>query len=235
MNVDATSLAYIQSVLKTASIVKIGNVVFAPGLVKGADDTKTVIIYQTTNIPDLPFGSIGINRAEVFSSRIELARTAENFSIDAVMHTTAAEPFVRALSMKGKGIKIDYRCANPQVIPAPKFFNETPAYTMKITPEVITTMQRGQSAMGTDEITFVGNDIGVSFEMSDINNDVLAFKIDDDITSVNGTTPDFSYKYPIKTVYSLFKANSDGFFHVTSKGLLKVVVNNLDIYVLARD
>ena len=235
MNVDATSLAYVQSVLRTASIVKIGNIVIAPNLVKGADDTKTVIIYQTTGIPAMPFGSIGINRADVFSSRVEIAKTAENFSIDAVMHTSTEQPFVRALTMKGKGIKIDYRCANPQVIPAPKFFNEVVTHSMKITPEAISLMQRGQAAMSTDEISFIGNDTGISFEMSDVNNDALVYQIDDHIVSATGDAPNFSHKYPIKTVYSLFKANTDGFFHVTSRGLLKVVVNSLDIYVLARD
>ena len=233
MIVDAASLAYIQSVIRTASIVKIGNLVIAPNLVKGADDSKSVIIYQTVGVPAMPFGSIGINRADIFSSRVELAKSAENFSMDATTHTT--EPFARALTMKAKGIKIDYRCANPQVIPAPKFFNEQVTHSMKITPEAISIMQRGQAAMSTDEISFTGNNDGISFEMSDVTNDALVYKIDDHILSIDGSEPNFTHKYPIKTIHSLFKANTDGFFHVTSRGLIKVVVNNLDIYVLARD
>jgi hypothetical protein len=238
MIIDPTSLAYIQNVIKTANLVKIDNIIIEPGKVRAIDTDHTVVLFHDKNVPIMPFGSIGINRINVFSSRVEIAQSVENFSVEAVMDSgTSKEPFVRALIMKGKGIKVDYRCANPQTIQAPKAVHDPAIYRIKMTKEAIDLMQKGQSAMTTDEVSFVGNSEGVSFEMSDINSDTLAYHFADSIDNVSGKDipPTFAHKYPIKTLHSLFKANSDGHFEMTTKGMLKIVVNNLDIYVLARE
>lgn len=236
MIIDAGSLAYIQTVIRTASLVKIDNIIIEPGKVRAVDSDRTVVLFHDKDVPPMPFGSIGINRIGVFSDRIDIAKSVDNFSIDAVVESaTGKDPFARALVMKGKGIKVDYRCANPQTIQAPKAVHDQAIYRVKITPEAITLMQKGQSAMSTDEITFVGTGDGVSFEMSDINSDTLTYHFADNIETTGDNTPTFTHKYPIKTLHSLFKANNDGYFQVTSKGMMKIVVNNLDIYVLARE
>jgi hypothetical protein len=241
MIIDPTSLAYIQTVIKTANLVKIDNIIIEPGKVRAIDSDKTVVLFHDQNVPTMPFGSIGINRIDVFSSRVEMAKSVENFSVEAVVDSSGKEPFVRALLMKGKGIKIDYRCANPQTIQAPKAVHDPAIYRIKMTPEAILLMQKGQSAMSTDEVSFVGNQEGVSFVMSDINSDALTYHFADCFDSIgvpvgtSKTLPTFTHKYPIKTLHSLFKANSDGHFEMTAKGMLKIVVNNLDIYVLARE
>jgi hypothetical protein len=236
MIINSESLAYIQNVIKTAGLVKIDNIIIEPGKVRAVDTDRSVVIFHDKNVPLMPFGSIGINRINVFSDRIEIAKSVDNFSLDAVVESaTGKEPFVRALAMKGKGIKVDYRCANPQTIQAPKAVHDQAIYRVQITPEAITLMQKGKSAMSTDEISFVGDSNGVSFVMADINSDKLSYHFADNIEVIGDNAPAFTHRYPITIVHSLFKANNDGFFQVTSKGMMKIVVNNLDIYVLARE
>lgn len=237
MKIDQASLAYIQNVVRTAELVKIGNIIIEPDRVRAIDEDRTVVLFQDKNVPVMPFGAVGLNRIDVFSSRYELAKSNSGFSIDIVVEANdPANTFARSITMKADGMKIDYRCANPATIAAPKALNDAVKYKVKMTAEAVLNIQKGQSAMGADELTFVGNSDGVSFEMSDINSDKLEYKFADKVETVDGTEGEakFIHKYPIKTLFPLFKANPDGYFYLTTRGMMKVVVNNLDIYVLPR-
>lgn len=238
MKVDQQSLAYIQNVVNTADLVKISNIIIEPGKVRAIDADRTVVIFQDKDVPDLPFGSIGLNRIDVFASRYSIARTFDGFEIDATVEDSNPDtPFARALTMKGKKMKVDYRCANPATIQAPKVLNDTIKHRIRMSPEAVLLMQKGASAMSSDEITFVGTSEGVTMEISDINSDKLAFSFADRVDNVDtedGDSANFIHKYPIKTVTTLFKTNPDGYFYLTSRGMLKIVVNNLDVLVIPR-
>jgi hypothetical protein len=240
MLIDPPVLAYIQNVIKTADLVKIDNIIIEPGRVRAMDIDRTVVMLHNKNVPDMPFGSIGINRISVFNARVDIAKAATNFTIDAVVENIPDKaPFVRSLQMKGKGIKVDYRCANPATIQAPRAVDDPSVCRIQIVPEAIQMIQKGQSAMSTDVVSFICTADGVMLEMSDINNDKLSYHFADSVENLSepssGAMPAFSHRYPIKTLMALFKANSDGFFQVTTKGMVKIVVNNLDLYVLARE
>lgn len=239
MNIDKTSLAYIQNVVRTAELVKIGNIIIEPDRVRAIDEDRTVILFQNKDVPSMIFGSIGLNRIDDFSSRFDIARSIDNFQVDVLVEGDDTKTsFARALTMKAKGIKIDYRCANPATIQAPKTINDLPKYQIRMTPEAVLLMQKAQGAMHSDEITFVGSDEGVSFEVVDVNTDKMAYKFADrvqDISNDGKETPiKFNHKYPIKTVTTLFKTAPDSNFILTSRGMLKIVVNNLDVYILPR-
>lgn len=238
MKVDQQSLAYIQNVVTTAELVKIGSIIIEPGRVRAIDEDRTVVIFQEKDVPDMPFGSIGLNRIDVFSSRFQIAKTFDGFEIDATVEDSNPDaPFARALNMKGKKMKVDYRCANPATIQAPKVLNDTLKHRVRMSPEAVLLMQKGASAMGSDELTLIGDKDGVSMEISDINSDKLAYAFADVVDNVvdgDGDSANFIHKYPIKTITTLFKTNPDGYFYLTSRGMLKIVVNNLDVLVLPR-
>lgn len=239
MKIDQASLAYVQNVVKTAELVKIGNIIIEPGKVRAIDDDRLVVLFQEKNVPDMPFGAIGLNRIDVFSNRFEMSRTMDNFEMTAVVESPDnGQAFARALVMKGKGIKVDYRCANPLTIQAPKSINDTIKYRVQLTAEAVLLLQKGMSAMSATEVAFVGDKDGVSFEMSDINCDVLTYKfasvVDDVSDAKSAADPTFNHRYPIKTLLPLFKTNPDGYFYLTTRGMLKVVVNDLDLYVLPK-
>lgn len=251
MKLSNEELNFIQLVIKTADLIDISNIIIEPGKVRAMDEEQTVVLFQDKNIPLLSFGSIGINRTGVFTSRLELARAQENFEVKAV--TAGDDPsfgfdkydpsvkngttpmWVRSLTMSGRGTKIDYRCASPQTIRAPKNRAGVTQYTIALTPEAVTMIQKGKSAMKADEVTFNGNSNGVSLELSDINGDTLEYHFADVIQGVTpGHEPDFSYKYPIDMLLPIFKTNPMGVFSLTARGSMMFTVNGLDVYIMAK-
>lgn len=238
MIIDKASLKYIENVVKTAQLVKIGNIIIEPDRVRAIDEENTVILFQEKDVPIMPFGSIGLNRIDTFTNRMSVAQSIDNFELEAVVEEgDPKNVFARALTMKAKGIKLDYRCANPATIRAPKTINDTIKYSVEMNPAAVLLMQKGQSAMGSDEITFVGNDDGVSFEVTDVNSDKMEYKFADSVQKeVEGdrAPAKFMHKYPIKTITTLFKEVSTARFYLTTKGILRVTVHNLDMYVLPR-
>lgn len=237
MIVDKSSLAYIQNVVHVAATFKISNLIIEPNRVRAMEESQCVIILHSDNVPVLPFGSIGLNRLDVFSSRFAMAQGLDQFAVEATVEDRDPDNvFARAITMKAKGIKIDYRCANPMTIKAPKMLNETFNWRVQLTSEAVHLIQQAQKAMDTDDISFIADEKGMSFELADINNDKLTYKFADYVDvleSGDGSPAVFVHKYPIKYITTLFKANPDGFFVFGARGTLKGVVKNLDVYVIA--
>jgi len=238
MKVDTKILTYIENVVETASLVKIDNIIIETDKVRAVNDEKTAVLFQNKGVPALPFNSIGLNRIEIFRSRYDIAKTTEQFEVEAVMCAPTPERpeiFVRALIMKGKGFKIDYRCADPATIQSPRVLTDVSKYEVKMTPEAVLLMSKGVNAMGAEDVTFIGTKNSVSFEMEDVNKDIMSYKFANGITvQDDDKDPHFKYTYAAYYVLALFKQNSDGHFHLTTKGMMKIVVNGLDIYILPR-
>ena len=250
MKLKSEELTFIQTVIKTACLVDIGNIIIERGKVRAMDEDQTVVLFQDTGVPEMSFGSIGLNRISLFNSRLEVARAQDNFAVEAI--TTGDDNeigfdkydpatknpvpmWVRSLTMSGKGTKIDYRCASPQTIKAPKNRAGVAQHRIDINPEMINMIIKGSSAMKADEVSFVGDKNGCTLEMADINGDSLEYHFTD-VVHIDGpgTSPDFEYKYLIKLVLPLLKRNPTGSISITSRGTLIFTVNSLDIYIMAR-
>ena len=231
MKLKDTDVGFIEKVIKAANIVGIDNIILEADCVRAMDSDQTVVILETENIPEFDFNSIGLNRVNILASRLDIAKTQEKFHIDALMDDN--NEFVRSLTMKGTGSKIEYRCANPIHMRAPKQIKDEPVARIPLNGEIIFLMQKGMAAMGADSITLISND-EVTFEFVDVNNDVFSHVIADEAEPVNpGDSTKFAHKYPVSTLLSLFKNNPDGYFEVGgSKGMLSIKVNGLTFYVL---
>lgn len=232
MKVDQQTLAYIQNVVETARLVKIENIIIEPNKVRAMDEDRTVLIFQNKDVPSMSFGSIGLNRIDIFESRYNMAKSCSTFEVNVILDEK--QEFARALVMKAKGFKIDYRCANPATIQAPKNLQDTIKCRVKMTPEAVQLMSKGTTAMGADEVKFVGSADGVSFEMEDINKDVLSYTFTTEVEMIDDNSPIFSHKYPVKILLALFKQNPETSFFLTSKGMIKITVNTLDLYIPPR-
>lgn len=230
MKLQQKDIDFIYNVVRTASIVAIDNIIIEKDLVRAIDENKTVVLWQNENIPSMPFGSIGLNRISVFTARYDIARTQSNFVMEAVVDKDSS--FARSLTMKAKGIKIDYRCANPTTINAPRQVNDVLKNRVKLNSEAVALLQKGLAAMGAETVSIISND-GVSFELVDVNNDVFKHTFADEPEPLtNDSDTKFAHRYPAKTLLALFKQNTEGTFDVGQKGILCVPVNNLNIYVL---
>lgn len=237
MKVDNITLDYIKRVVKCATIGKIDNVVVEPGRIRGVDDAQTVFMYHTDNVPDFEFGSIGFNRLPTFTSRLDMVSDADKLAVTATTDTSRdGTVFVRSLNFAAKGIKVDYRCANPAVIRAPKELVDPIRYELNITPGAINYMARGVTAMGSDEINIISDPDGLRFEISDVNGDVLAFEFDEEAIDLSSTKPAvFEHTYPLKTLLPLLKAMDHSTCFITEDyGQLRVAVEGLDMYIFPR-
>lgn len=232
MKLEPEVVAYILNVVKTARLVGIDNIIIEPNLVRALDDANTVVLFQDKNVPEMPFGSIGLTRTDAFMARYDIAKTQDKFSIEA--NVGDDEDFTRSLVMKGKGIKIDYRCGDPAKIKAPRQVNDTMKFRVPLNAEAVLLLQKGQAAMGSENVTIISND-GVSFELVDVNNDVFkhTFAVEAEPLT-DDTNAKFAHRYPVKTLLALFKHNPDGHFSVGAKGILSFPINGLTVFVLPR-
>lgn len=231
MKLDVNSIAYIQNVSRTAQLVGIDNIIIEPGIVRGIHDDKTVVLVHNKDVPDMIFGSIGINRISTFLSRIDIVKTREHVEIDATIDEDKG--FARSLTMKGEGVKIDYRCANPATIQAPKQINDVLKHKIQLTPEAIMLLQKGQSAMEADSVNIQTDKDGVVyFVLSDINSDEMKFKIADSTEKLDKDAKAFSHRYPLKVLLTLFKQDATTSFSIGGKGILQIMINGLNIFVL---
>lgn len=237
MKVDQASLAYIQKVVTTARLFGIDGIIIEPGRVRAVDEDSTVIILQTTNVPELPFGSIGLNRTDIFCSRYDMTSKVDNFEMDAVVEGPDGATYARSLAMKAKGIKVDYRCANPATIRAPKGLNDSVKYKASMYSGIVQFLNKSASAMESDEVTLIGDQHGVTMEVSDINGDKLSYKCSETpqyIAEDGGSEIKFSHRYPTKLLQIMFKNNLEGPYKITGRGMLRVVINDLEVSVLPR-
>ncbi len=235
MQITPEVLTFLKKVVRTAELVDIDNIIIETGCVRAIDDKKTVLIFQENNIPILPFDSIGLNRTGVFTSRLQLAETRDNFTVDAILNAEGDQ--VISLTMKGAGMKIDYRCANPTTVKAPKKMLDTLKYRIPLNSEAVMLLQRAHVAMpqlsDIQVVTILSSKDGVSFELADSNNDVFSHTFTLSAENlVDGEPVLFANRYPVKTLLSLFKQNPEGFFDIGEKGILNVVVNDLNVFVL---
>ena len=230
MKLDQATVDYVLNVVKTAKMVGIENIIIEPDLVRAMDKDNTTVLYQDENVPALPFESIGITRVNDLLSRYEIAKTQPNLTIEAVVRE--GDDFAFSLTLKSKGVKIDYRCNSPAKIRAPRQVNDEMKFKVDLTGEAVLLLQKGQAAMGSEMVSVISND-GVSFELADVGNDVFqhTFAPDAEPLTEDKNTK-FGYRYPAKTLLALFKNDPDGSFSVGAKGILKVPVNGLNVFVL---
>lgn len=224
MKLDQDTLTYIKNVVETGQMVGIDNVIIETGKVRAINDEKSVVLFQEENVPDMGF-NVGLNRVSVFLNRLEVARTQENFAVD--VKTDDSAEFARSFTMTGKGFKVDYRCANPKTIAAPKKINDELLHEIELTPQAVYMLQKGQTAMGADVVSLICNSEGITFQYVDGNDDKFSHTF-----TLEGSSESFTYKYPIKILLPLFKHDAENTFKIGRKGMLNIMVNNLNIFVL---
>lgn len=239
MKLDTTVINFIKNVIKTARLVDVDNIIIETGKVRAIDDSRTVCLLQTENVPELPFGSMALNRVDIFSSRLSLVENRDDFTIDAIIQEKTDQ--VSSLSMKGRGVKVDYRCANTTTMSKiPKQLADVLKYQVDVNLESVTLLQKAQAAMPqqntVDVVTMVSKSDGVFFELSDVTGDIFSLKFTDGVISLVEHDDDvhFVYRYPIKTLLSLFKQNPTGTFKIGQKGMFNILINGINVYVPPR-
>lgn len=233
MKLTSDLIEFIENVVKTGQSVNIENAIIdaETGAVRGIDEDRTVVMFHNEDVPSFPVGSIGLSRVGIFLSRLNIVKGREGFDVDAEIVSLGDDDYVKALHMKSADTKVDFRCANPESIKAPKQINDTIIYSVQLNSEAVSVLQAAAAAMGSDSVSVIGND-GVAFELEDITEDKFRHVFAPDSISSGDGTGTFAHKYPVKTLLALFKQNPNGVFEIGEKGILRIAVNGLNIYVL---
>lgn len=230
MKIDTATIEKIENIIRTARGVGIEEVIIEKELVRAIDEKRRVAINYEPQDLDLPFDSLGLTRIDVFLSRLDIVSSQENFSIEAVVDSN--KKFVKSLLMTAKGIKVDFRCADPEQMSAPRKINDQLKSLVPIDAEAVVLLQKAQSAMGAETVTITGNQDGVSFEMYDVNNDKFTNTYKCKIEPIEDDDIEFVHTYPLKIVLPLFKENAGGHFAVGAKGIMNIRMNGIDLFVL---
>lgn len=231
MKANNDVIAFLERVAQTAQMVGIDSILIEQQLIRGMDEGKTVAILQEVKDITLPFSGMGLVRIGLFLSRLEIAKTRDNVSIDIELN----KENVAAITFKGTGLKIDYRSGNLATIQAPRQINDDMKYTIPLNGDAVALLQKGASAMGGDLVAIVHNETGVHFEVTDSNvGDVFSYMFTRDMGVEKEEAGKFSFNYPVKLILTLFKQIPDGSFKIGAKGMLRVNINGIDIYVLPR-
>jgi hypothetical protein len=232
MKIDNETTTFIKNIVKTAQMVDIDNIIIESDLVRAIDDNQTVVLLQSENIPEIPFGAIGLNRTNILLSRLSLVEGSDGFSIDAELDGDN----VSKLSLKSNNAKVEYRCANPTTIRAPRKVADTLKYRVKLNAEAVNLLQKAASAMpqnaDIDVVTIISDGKSVAFELSDATNDAFSHTFSTVTCLEDEDGGRFAHRYPLKNIISLFKNCPDGFFDVGQKGIMKIAINGVDLYVL---
>lgn len=222
---------FIRNAAKVAKIAGIESLAIEQNIVRGMDENKTVVICDN-NVPELPFNGIGIGRIDTFVTRYSLIENRDDITTEAAIDSNNQQ--VIQLTFNTKNIKVEYRCADTTKIKAPKQIKDIMTSIFLLPEDTIETLVKAQTAMGDEKITIVSDKRGTCFELVDrTSNDVFSFVFAEQAKSLNeDDVEEFVHRYPAKTLIQLLKQNSNQTIEVSSKGILKLTINNLNIYVI---
>lgn len=236
MSLSRTDLSYISAAVTAASSVGIESVIIESGAVRAVDPTGSIVLLHTTNVPTFDFGSIGITRISTLVSLLAVAPLDDKVDLSATIEKMNGITYIRSLNIKGKGYKLDYRCANPATIRAPRALNGTdPAFKIHLDPSAITAMSKAKAAIGGEEITLSYGGDQVGYELSNINGDKFARTLSTSVDELDDAITTFSYKYPLKLLLTALNPSVNTYCTVTARGMLCVRVGGYDMYILPRN
>ncbi len=231
MQISVETIEYLERVVRTARNVGIEDLIVEEDKIRGIDEGRTVTMFHTQNIPDLPFTAIGLSNIGNFLSRLDIVKGQKGFDVTAEIHET--EGYVKSLLFAAKGVKVDFRCASPKTILAPKNVSDTMSALVPLDPDAVVLLAKAVGAMKAERMTIISNDEGVTFELYDVNSDKFTHTFDSNVEKLgsDGDTR-FVHSYSVKVVLPLFKQNSDSNFAIGQKGLMNIDMDGFDLYIL---
>jgi hypothetical protein len=238
---NKSTVEFLQKLIKTCNLCGIDAVAIEPDVIRGQalDNSKGTFLLEQNNIPkNTGFTSLGIGRVKVLGTRIAILDSSDTEISFEGKERDNGDIMVKKLQLTNKKTKIEYSCYDSTRIKAPKKFTDPVCYEFSIATDTLNIMAKAVAAIETSKISFSSEKDGsVKFRTSDIEGDTF----DHLVADTYGVTDDtdkahFYYAYEIKYVLPLFRAaiESGDSFDVTisKRGILKIQVNNFDIYVL---
>jgi len=227
MKLSEATVDYLHSVLETAHFIGIESLILETGRIRGISEDQTILIIHDDNIPEFEFETMGLSRTDILTYRLSATKRYASFSVKVNVHPE--KNFVADVVMTAQRTRSTYKCMNPSHISAPRVVADSMFSEFEYNLDLHDDIKRGVQAMGNVEtVSFVSDDEGVKFVMEDLNGDVFEHTFGECINDK------FSHKYPTKNILSLLKKTPEGVFEVGKKGVLRVMVGGLSVYLLPR-
>lgn len=230
-------LTLLQDAIDTATMLKIERMVIDSHSLRGeSQENGTFMLLPFPADTELEFGAMGISRIDVLNARMKLVGADGTVTPDYKVRDSG-DKFVFRLQLKKGKTTIDFKCADPSQIRAPKGFNDAESFGFKFTAADIALMLRGKAAMQADKVTFQSKDgQTVNYTISASEGDALVHQLDSEL-DIKTQTETFAASYSTKILFPVLKEISDAAKEadvevvLTKRGILKIEVNGIPSYV----
>lgn len=242
ISLDEASRNIIVFAAKYCNLVKIESVFITKEVITAKQDETAVYLVEPGDYDFLEFDTLYIDRISSLAPRLKLFEsTKQDFEISAVIKDASnGEKWVQQLILKNNKTSVRFNCGNPARLnrdKMPRVINESLYYRFEMTKDSLETLSRGLSAMGASTMKIFTENGSVLCDVKDVEGDTLCHKIAEDFTALDtNSEDDFEYEYSFKTMIPLFKeamkSNPSFDIEITRRGIMKLEVNGLSLYVI---
>lgn len=237
MQLSKNTIKLIQNAVKTARVLKLDSIAIETEQIRALNANHTVMVCEK-EVPELEFTGLGIGRVQALANRLTMLEGEEDFTIEA---TLLPNGVVRQLDFSAGGTKIEYRCANPQSIKAPRNMKVPDMWTFTIDDKTLNMLSKAKSSVSSEIITIRSNSKGeMLMSITDEStNDKFTQRFDADVQNVDDEDGqlEFEFRYQIETFLLGLKGtdsndNGDTIVQLTRAGAIKTVLNNTTVYII---
>lgn len=235
MELSKETIEFLSNIIDIAKILKIDNIILDHECARGHLKEEGSMIIQRDNLPKFEFNSLGISRINILDTRLSLL--GKDVTIEAEEHTkdNGEKTIYKLVLSKAKTV-VEFKCADAALMPkAPKNLKDPIYYSFNIDEESVALLSKAQSAIKAETVALVGTKSGVLTKLNDIDGDMFNHVITDKLTfSPDCNKEKFFFSYKIRVLIPLLKAafKTDQLtVNITSRGLLNLVVNGINIYI----
>lgn len=234
---------YLNTLFTVCSLCEIDSVAIEKEMVRGhSDDAKRgIFIMEYDNLPKIEFTGLGIQGVKTLKSRMQiLGDDTPVISYDSKIKDNGDE-IIKKLVLSNKKTKVDFTCADPVHIRAPKKFNDPDLYEFTLTEETVKVMGKIKNAIvGVDDISFNSEKDGsIKFIVTDDKGDMFDHTVTDTYKKLDDANMSnhFFHSYKIKYVMALFKAAMDlqgeAKIILSTRGVIKINVRGITVRIVA--
>lgn len=230
------SIKMIKDAMRTASILGMEKLVIDNHSIRGeSQENSTLMLLKFPEDMDLEFGAMAITRVPELMSRMRILGNDGDIVPD-YKSRDSGDQFVFRLKLKRGRTSVEFKCADPAYVKAPKAFNDPDCYSFAVTPEDLEVMLSAKAVMQTDKITFIGNEDGkVEFTASASEGDKLLHSLEDSYENLCDGNDSFTYSYKTKILFPILKELLSGeegeTITISRRGIIKVYINDIPSFV----
>ena len=202
--------------------------------IRGMDEGKLIFMLRESFDLEVPFASLAIGDTAQFIQRYNIHKT--NDGSELILEVDKDDK-AKVISMKSKGLNIDFRCIKPERIRAPKKLDDVEYCAFELPDAAIDMIKKGSTTMKAEEVLFVKEEDSdsVYLEMVDINRSSFKYDIDGFVEPVNPKKRcSFAKRYPVKTILMALRNSDNNHLLIGEKGSLTICKNQIDIIIAPR-